>query len=140
MEYLKKILTVDTLFLNEDRHFHNVAVIRKKDGSFRECPVFDHGAALFSDVRGDYPLDMDLETCYGKIQAKPFARTFDEQLDPCEILYGNFAFRAWFTMEDVEAVLSEFEGVYQEEILKRVRDLMRLQMRKYAYLFYEKPI
>ena len=49
-DYLRKVLTVDALFLNEDRHFHNIAVIQKKDGTFRECPLFDHGASLFSDV------------------------------------------------------------------------------------------
>lgn len=135
--YLRKTLTVDTLFLNEDRHFHNLAVIQKKDGRFRKCPIFDNGAGLFSDVRGDYPLDMDLETCYGKIQAKPFSVDFDEQLDACEILFGNCTFKAWFTMKDVEAVLQEFQGIYQDKILERVRNVMRMQMRKYAYLFYE---
>lgn len=52
-EYLKKVIAVDTLFLNEDRHFHNIAVIQRKDGSYRECPIFDNGAAFFSDIRGD---------------------------------------------------------------------------------------
>ena len=133
--YLCKILTVDALFLNEDRHFHNLAVIQKKDGTFRECPLFDHGASLLSDIRGDYPLELDLEQCFQKIQAKPFSRTFDEQLDACEILFGSSLFHADFTMRDAEAVLTEFEGIYEERILNRVREIMRQQIRKYAYLF-----
>ena len=40
--YLCKMLTVDALFLNEDRHLHNVAVLMKSDGSFDYCPLFDH--------------------------------------------------------------------------------------------------
>lgn len=133
--YLKKILTVDAFFLNEDRHFHNIAVIWKKDGTYRECPIFDNGASLFSDVRGDYPLGLDLEQCYEKIQAKPFSVSFDVQMDACELLYGGFRFRAEFTMKDVEAVLEEFAGIYDEKILERVRQVMRMQMRKYKYLF-----
>lgn len=133
--YLRKVLTVDALFLNEDRHFHNIAVIQKKDGTFRECPLFDHGAALFSDTRSDYPLDMALEDCFTKIQAKPFSRSFDEQLDACEILFGGFQFHAFFTIKDVETLLAEFQGVYDKLILDRVCEIMRQQMRKYAYLF-----
>lgn len=133
--YLKKVITTDALFLNEDRHFHNLAVIQRKDGTYRECPIFDNGAALFSDIRGDYPLDMDWERCYEKIQAKPFSVDFDRQLDACDLLYGGFRFRAEFTIQDVEAVLEEFRGVYEERILERVRTVMRMQMRKYGYLF-----
>jgi hypothetical protein len=133
--YLKKVITLDALFLNEDRHFHNLAVILRKDGSYRECPIFDHGAAFFSDVRGDYPLDMDLEKCYEKIEAKPFSRDFDRQLDACDLLDGTYRFHADFNMKDVDAILQEFVGIYEEAILDRVREVMRIQMRKYAYFF-----
>lgn len=133
--YLKKIITVDALFLNEDRHFHNLAVIQRKDGSFRECPIFDNGAGLFSDVRNDYPLEMSLEGCYEKIQAKPFSLSFDEQLDACDVLYGDCRFEADFTIKDVEHVLEEFRGIYADAVLERVKEVMRMQIRKYAYLF-----
>ena len=133
--YLKKILTLDALFLNEDRHFHNIAVIRRKDGTYRECPVFDNGASLFSDLTRDYPLGMELEQCYEKIRAKPFSSDFDEQADACDILCGSFRFKAAFTMKDVDAALNEFRGIYEEEIRDRVRCVMRMQMRKYAFLF-----
>ncbi len=133
--YLRKILTIDTLFLNEDRHFHNLAVIRRKDGTYRECPVFDNGAALFSDVRGDYPLELEVEECFRRIEAKPFSRNFDEQLDACEALYGGFSFRAEFTMRDAETVLQEFQGIYEEAVLERVRQTLRFQFRKYAYFW-----
>lgn len=135
-DYLKKMITVDAFFLNEDRHFHNIAVIRRKDGTYRECPIFDNGAALFSDIRGDYPLELNLEKCYEKIQAKPFAGSFDDQIDACDILFGGFRFKAGFTMKDVDAVLAEFDGIYEDEILERVRQVMRIQMRKYEYLFF----
>jgi hypothetical protein len=133
--YLKQIMTVDALFLNEDRHFHNLAVILCKDGSYRECPLFDNGAAFFSDIRGDYPLEIDLEKCYEKIEAKPFSRDFDRQLDACDLLRSKYRFHANFTMKDVDAILQEFTGIYEDAILNRVRETMRVQMRKYAYFF-----
>ncbi len=133
--YLRMILTIDALFLNEDRHFHNLAIIQKKDGSCGKCPIFDNGAALFSDIKGDYPLSMSLSQCFEKISAKPFSRSFDEQLDACEALYKNTPFQAAFTIKDVDAILKEFAGIYEAPILERVRETMRWQMRKYSYLF-----
>jgi hypothetical protein len=38
-------------------------------------------------------------------------------------------------MKDVDAILQEFVGIYEEAILDRVREVMRIQMRKYAYFF-----
>lgn len=133
--YLREILSIDALFFNEDRHFHNLAVIRRKDGSYRSCPVFDNGAALFSDVQGDYPLNMTEEACRNKVKAKPFSRGFDEQLDACELLFPAFSFQATFTIRDVTEVLSEFSGIYEDVILRRVEDTMRMQIRKYQYMF-----
>ncbi len=134
-EYLRTILTIDALFLNEDRHFHNLALIRKKDGSYRKCPIFDNGAALFSDIRVDYPLDMELSQCFEKASAKPFSRSFDEQLDACEALYKGNPFQAAFTMKDIDKILKEFSEIYEPAVLARVREAMRWQMRKYSYLF-----
>lgn len=136
--YMREVLTVDTLFFNEDRHFHNLAVIRKRDGTFRECPLFDNGASLFSDVKGDYPLSASVEECMEKIEAKPFSVDFDEQLDACELAFPGRQIQIWFTMEDVKAVLAEFRGIYEDIVLQRVEDTMRMQMRKYSYLITEK--
>lgn len=133
--YLKKMLTIDAVFFNEDRHFNNIAVIQKKDGSFRECPLFDHGAALFSDIRGDYPLAMSVMDCRAKIKAKPFSTDFDEQLDLCELLYPEGEICMDFTVSDVKKLLDNWHGVYPSAILERVQETLTDQIRKYQYLF-----
>lgn len=133
--YLREVITLDALFLNEDRHFHNLAVIRKKDGSYRKCPIFDNGAALLSDVIGDYPYSLPLEQCIEKICAKPFVQDFDEQLDACENTFPSQTVSFFFSKKDIEQELLNMEGVYDNEALLRVRDLLYRQMRKYAYLF-----
>lgn len=130
--YLTMLLEIDAFFLNEDRHMNNIAVLRNLNRTFSYCPVFDNGAALFSDTCISYDLELPLETCYERIEAKPFNRSFDEQMDVAEELYGVH-FYYWFMEKDVERLLSGAKEAYGAEIVNRVLDVMRQQMRKYAY-------
>ena len=87
--YMAKLLTIDAIFLNEDRHTHNIAVLMNSDGDFRLCPVFDNGACLLSDTTMDYPLDADIYEMIDRANAKTVSSSFDEQLDAVEELYGR---------------------------------------------------
>lgn len=131
--YLSRLLTIDALFLNEDRHMHNIAVLRDEFGIYHDCPAFDHGASLMADTKMDYPLDAPLDILYEKPKAKTFSRDFDEQLDAVEQLYGQ-SVKFHFTNGDVEKLL-EADREYPAEAKERVRELLRLQRRKYQYLF-----
>ncbi|MDE6601729.1 MAG: hypothetical protein K2K90_06140 [Lachnospiraceae bacterium] len=136
-KYLSILLTIDALFLNEDRHTHNIAVLRDAFGKYHYCPAFDHGASLMADTKMDYPLETPLDKLYEKPKAKTFCRDFDEQLDVVENLFGqHLQFR--FTNRDVE-ILLEKEPEYPAEIKKRVGELIRMQRRKYRYLFGGAP-
>lgn len=133
--YLCKMLTVDALFLNEDRHLHNVAVLMKPDGSFDYCPLFDHGASLLADTTMDYPLGVDIYELIPEVKAKTVCTSFDDALDAAEALYGqhlNFD----FSKADVHKLLSE-EAFYSQDIKLRVEQVINEQMRKYKYLFNE---
>lgn len=130
--YLTMLLEIDTFFLNEDRHTNNIAVLKNPDNTFSYCPVFDNGAALFSDTRISFNLKLPLETCYENIEAKPFNRSFDEQMDIAEELYGVH-FQYWFTEKDIEKLLTEANAYYAPEITQRVLAVLRQQMRKYRY-------
>lgn len=131
--YMAKLMTIDTFFLNEDRHAHNLAVLTKDLEEFRLCPIFDNGAALLSDTTLDYPEGRDpLEMRY---QAKPktFCESFDEQLDIAEALYGE-QIHFQFGYNEVKAILDEAE-IYSPEIRRRILDLVMSQRNKYQYLF-----
>ncbi len=133
-KYMSKLLTIDTFFLNEDRHTHNIAVLLDDVGNYRYCPVFDNGAALLSDTAMDYPMNTDIEILMGKVKAKTFCPDFDEQLDIAEQLYGiqiNFH----FTRKDVLNLVKE-EGNYPEEVKQRIVDIVTDRIRKYQYLFH----
>lgn len=136
-KYLTMLMEMDALFLNEDRHTHNIAVIRKKDKTFAYAPVFDNGVGLFSDTRISYELDLPLQECYQLIEAKPFNRSFDIQVDAAEALYGS-VLKYWFTMNDVQQLLEEARAFYEPRVIQRVEDVMGLQLHKYQYMHTNK--
>ena len=85
-EYMTKLLTVDALFLNEDRHMHNIAVLMNNQGVFDYCPLFDFGASLLSDTRLDYPLEGDIYQYIDFAKSKTISFNFREQMDLAEAL------------------------------------------------------
>ena len=131
--YMNKLLTIDALFLNEDRHMHNIAVLMNGDGEFAYCPIFDQGAGLLSDTTMDYPLGGDTVDYLLETKAKTFCDSFDEQLDISEKLYGG-QMKFNFTKKNVKELL-DAAIIYPEEVRKRVGDVIYLQMEKYGYLF-----
>lgn len=131
--YMSKMLTIDALFLNEDRHTHNIAVLMDETGAFHYCPFFDHGAALLSDTTMDYPLERNLETAISDVQAKTFCSDFDEQLEIAEKLYGQ-KMKFHFNRKAVEKLLAE-ESYYSDAEKDRIMQTIVWQCRKYRYLF-----
>lgn len=131
--YLSKLLTIDALFLNEDRHTHNIAVLQDDVGNYHYCPVFDNGASLLADTFMDYPLDGKIDKMIADVKAKTICQDFDEQLDIVEQLYGSHI-EFHFDRNDVERLL-ENEQYYSEAIKQRVLAIVMNQRRKYQYLF-----
>ena len=131
--YMSKMLTVDALFLNEDRHSHNIAIILRSDGTYRYCPIFDNGAGLLADTTMEYPLSGDVYKLMSDVRPKTFCDSFEEQLEIAEKLYGrNISFS--FTGADVREILGSTFG-YASAVTTRVENILHEQMRKYGYLF-----
>lgn len=131
--YISKLLTLDTLFLNEDRHTHNIAVLLDEEKQYHYCPIFDNGAALLSDTTMDYPMDMEVLELIRDVEPKTFCQDFDEQLELVEKLYGQhieFNFKRETVIE-----LLENEKYYPKDVKGRVADILLEQKRKYSYLF-----
>lgn len=131
--YLNKLLTIDALFLNEDRHTHNIAVLMNGRGEFRYCPIFDNGAGLLADTSMDYPLHSEIYGLIDSVKAKTISFDFDEQLEVSEREAGmNLKFS--FSKNTVAELLNHAVG-YSEEERNRVEIIIRDRMRKYGYLF-----
>lgn len=136
-EYLTKLLEIDAFFLNEDRHTNNIALLYDLDTKeYRFCSFFDMGLSMFSDTKESYPLEQDFYECRNRIEAKPFHRDFDEQLDAANELYGQYL-RFLEPECSIERLLEAFaqEKLYRPEELLRVEEVLRYQRKKYQYLF-----
>jgi hypothetical protein len=132
-EYISKLITIDAFVLNEDRHTHNIAVLRDDKGNYHKCPIFDNGASILADTMMDYPMGVPLDKLIDKAQSKTFSNDFDIQLDTVEKLYGqNIKFN--FNQTDIEEILAK-EEIYPKEIKDRVYEIIMNQYRKYHYLF-----
>ena len=151
-KYVSVMLSADAFFLNEDRHTNNIAIMYHPDNEeYKLCPFFDYGAGLFSDVLGDYPVDMSLDECMEKIVSKPFDRDFDEQSDAaCELYHGTISFKGkkellskWKEIREAYEKCSETlkkekiktTGCMENSmprVLDRVEEILRVQMRKYG--------
>ena len=138
-KYMNKLLTIDCMFLNEDRHTHNLAVLMDKNGNFDYCPIFDNGAGLLADTTMDYPLGEDIYKLIDGVKSKTISLNFEEQMEVSENLYGmNLKFS--FTKKDIREILALDDNVnesciYPLEIRERVEKIIYEQMRKYPYLF-----
>lgn len=129
--YLTLLLELDMVFLNEDRHTNNLAVLRNEEtGAFRLCPVFDNGLALLSDLH-DYPLERDLYQCIAAVEAKPFDRGFEAQVEAAESLYG-VQLELYIQNTDIITALADMKLLYPRSVLERVEQLLREQLRRYA--------
>lgn len=131
--YMNRLFTIDAIFLNEDRHMHNIAVLMDGKGKFEYCPIFDNGGCLLSDTTMEYPIGEDVFKLIDEVKSKTISTDFDEQLDVSEKLYGE-NIRFSFTKNDVKNILASALN-YDEHIRQRVQEIIYHQMNKYSYLF-----
>ena len=131
--YMAKVLTIDALFLNEDRHTHNIAVMTDGKNNYKLAPIFDNGAGLLSDTQMEYPLGQDCIALIDKVRPKTFCDDFTEQLDIAERLYGT-SLRFKFDYSEVSEIVKGADH-YSDEIKERVIDVIMQMKCRYKYLF-----
>lgn len=104
-QYLTLLFEIDALFLNNDRHFNNIAVL-SSEGKYDYCPIFDNGAGLLSNTI-DYPMDIDPDSLIKNVKARPLETTFNRQVISSTALYGNQLIIPKFTSDELKDLLSE---------------------------------
>lgn len=110
--YLTLLFEVDALFLNDDRHLNNIAVLERA-GKYDYCPIFDNGAALLSSQR-DYPMDIDPKGLIPTALARPFNISFNRQRNTAVSLFGAQLKLPKFRREDVLAVFTSLLEYYPQ--------------------------
>ncbi len=111
-QYLALLFEVDALFLNDDRHLNNIAVL-EKDGRFDYCPIFDNGAGLLSNVQMA-PMDIDPAALIRSAKARPLNTTFNRQIIHARNLYGPQLHIPEFTEEALRRKLEEPLNYYAQ--------------------------
>lgn len=86
-QYLTLLFEIDSLFLNDDRHLNNIAVL-EKNGKYEYCPIFDNGAALLSNTQ-IARMDISPKALITSLRARPFNMSFTRQMNTARNLYGR---------------------------------------------------
>ena len=111
-EYLTLLFEVDALFLNDDRHLNNIAVL-EKNGSFDYCPIFDNGAGLLSNTQFS-PMDIEPKRLIKSVIARPLGITFNRQMNTARALFGKQLKIPQFTGKEITAELKPMLEFYAE--------------------------
>lgn len=111
-QYLSLLFETDALFLNEDRHLNNIAVLQK-DNQYDYCPIFDNGAGLLSNTQ-IYRMDINPMAQIKMVTACPFHTTFNRQVNLVRGLYGAQLRIPKFSDSEISEVLDPFLSYYPE--------------------------
>lgn len=82
-DYIFRLLLLDALIINEDRHYMNLGICRRGN-QFAQAPCFDNGSSLFC-TNWTYRKTKSLEEniASAKNVARPFSKFFNKQVDAC---------------------------------------------------------
>lgn len=111
-QYLTLLFEIDALFLNDDRHLNNIAVI-EKDGKYSYCPIFDNGAALLSNTQLS-PMDIEPKGLIKEVVARPFNTSFTRQMNTARALYGRQLVMPQLTTQEIMVELKPLLDYYSE--------------------------
>ncbi len=114
--YLSKVLTLDMICLNEDRHLNNLAVIMHGN-QFYPAPIFDNGISLLT-ANQSVNWNFSIEENVRRVIARPFSGSHEKMVE----YLGN-----GFTM-DVNGALEWIK----RETKSRERDVLKYQIKRYS--------
>ena len=131
-QYLTLLFEVDGLFLNDDRHLNNIAVL-EQGGRYSYCPIFDNGAGLLSNTQLS-PMDIAPATLVKAAKARPFNTTFNRQIITAQELYGPQLKMPRLTAQDIaqgiEPMLVYYPARDRGIIADRVTETIMIRQRQ----------
>lgn len=77
--YLRKILTLDMIVLNEDRHLNNLALVMRNN-NFYPAPIFDNGVSLLT-ANKSINRHLSIEENVKRVTARPFSGSHEKMVD-----------------------------------------------------------
>ena len=129
-EYIGKMLYLDYITLNDDRHLNNIT-FSLKDGVWGFIPVYDNGGSLLSDL-SKYSEDTDLLKNIRKVKSKPFSTSFRRQcsyflddVDLLEVDIDGFLTK----LEDVEKDI-KYSVPFKRDSYRRAKQALEYQLKQ----------
>lgn len=117
--YIDKILSIDSITRNEDRHFKNISFLFNGE-KYIPAPIFDNGDGCMSD-EVTHPLSVNFEDNIKNCYAKPFRSSYKDNFVnnvPLIIDYDGFMSNLFLTgtrslraLETIKYGLKEMEGI-----------------------------
>lgn len=124
LDYFRRLLMLDCLIINEDRHIMNIGVCYcKSDGKYYDTPCFDNGSSLFC-TNWTYKKRKTLEENidFARSVARPFSKFYDKNLQALLSL-GCSPLR--ISKQGVENLLSTYHNsLYTDELNIRVKQVL----------------
>lgn len=129
--YFTTLLELDALFLNQDRHLNNIALIHTASG-YKPCPIFDCGASFLLDFNRYRP-DIETRAFLSKAQCLPFKSSFTRTVHTAQSLYGK-QLEVDFARSDIEPLLDAYLDYYPKQfrylLKERVLTVLLAQKKK----------
>lgn len=116
---IDKMIIMDFLINNIDRHLRNFSVIVKGDEIISFSPLYDHGLSLYADIQ-DFELEQDDEQTWEKIdECKPFKESHYRQLE----LTGK-ANLPKVLLDDILSIVDKYSNYISEYRAKCIKYLL----------------
>ena len=125
-------VTIAALFLNDDRHLNNIAVLYEA-GRYSYCPIFDNGAGLLSNTQ---MLQMDIapKALIATLKSRPLGISFTRQMNTARSLYGAQIELPKLNWEQIKEAISPMLDYYAARdrglILDRVSECILTMQKK----------
>ena len=121
----------DTLFLNQDRHLNNIALIRDRSG-YKPCPIFDCGDSFLLDF-ALYSPEIESRAYLTKAQCLPFKSRFTQTVHTAQALYGK-QLEVNIDKTSIDTILDKYLCYYPKQfhflLKERIETVLMEQQKK----------
>lgn len=95
-------------------------LIRKEDGCYLYCPIYNNETAYLSDTQNKYPLEKNINTLIAEVRETSRFQNLNIAVDCCQKLYGTQFKVGQYEMS--EEIL-EIKELYGNKIYSRICEI-----------------
>ncbi len=131
-EYIDRMIAVDYIILNRDRHGANIEVLRNpRKHSLRIAPLFDHGLSLMYSCASDEEVNkfdvMTDKRCQNFIGGYSC-------FDNLTLLSGKKVFANELKMDDKDYIFDGLDGIISETLIEKIWEMLYERYKVYESL------